>query len=87
MTRAKRIMMIGGAGLTLLLATGCTGYHQITDPNASRLYFSRSLTVEGSTGDLVMKDDLREIEVRLSEYEVKNLSRDDYRKATANLKR
>ncbi len=87
MTRSKRLMMIGGAGLTLLLTTGCVGYHQVTDPNAARLYFSRSLTVEGSSGDLVMKDDLREMEVRLSEFEVKDLSREDYRKATANLRR
>jgi hypothetical protein len=86
MTRTQRGLLIGGAGMMLFLLAGCSGYYQITDPNAARLYFTRSLTVDSRTADLIMEDDLRDQEVRLSEYEVKQLSRDEYRRATQYLR-
>lgn len=86
MARAQRLAAAGGAGLFLLLAAGCGGYYQVTDPNAGRLYFARSLSVDGRSGDLIMRDDLRDSEMRLHEYEVKDLTREEYRQATRNLK-
>lgn len=87
MTHSRRTISVVSGALALVLLAGCGGYYQVTDPNAARLYYTRSLNIERGSADLVMKDELRSTEVRLAEYEIKKLTRDEYLRATRPLLR
>lgn len=65
--------------------TGCGGYYEVTDPMTGQLYLSRNSQIVSGTGEMVMRDAFRDIEVRLPEYEVKTLTREQYDALTRSL--
>ncbi|MCK4872969.1 MAG: hypothetical protein KAS72_09610 [Phycisphaerales bacterium] len=81
--KAISVLLLG----VVLAATGCRGYFEITDPNSGRLYFTHKQKIEKDTGALVLRDVLRDIDVRMEEYEVRELTRGQYRTATRSLGR
>jgi hypothetical protein len=87
MTRIQRRSIGAAAVAFVVVMSGCQSYYQITDPNTDRLYYATQISVQSGSGALVLEDSLRKIDVHLDEYEVQELTAEEYEGRTRDLDR
>jgi uncharacterized protein YcfL len=74
----KRFMVLG---LALFFLSGCGSYYMITEPTSKNVFYTEDVEQSKSSGAVKFKDAKTGATVNLQNSEVKEISKDEFKKA------